>query len=72
MCLSTPKTPPPPKLPTQAPEAPKMNDSDVTAARDDTVRRARASSGLASTVRADTGGLNAAALYPGTKQLLGQ
>ncbi len=72
MCFSTPKMTPP-KVPAPAAEPAKLNDEDVTRVRDDTLRRARANAGAASTIRASSSGVSdGSALYGGTKTLLGQ
>lgn len=69
LCLSTPKMQPPP-LPRAAPEPAKFNDENVARVRDDTMRRARAQAGAASTIRAQ--GISDATGLFGTKTLLGQ
>ncbi|WP_445505018.1 hypothetical protein [Microvirga sp. G4-2] len=71
MCFSTPKMTPP-KLPSAAPEPAKFNDADVSRVRDDAARRARASSGAASTIRAEPSVSAGTSLYGGAKTLLGQ
>ncbi|MBA1159378.1 hypothetical protein [Microvirga mediterraneensis] len=60
----------PPPLPRAAPEPAKLNDENVTRARDDATRRARAAAGAGSTIRAPVAGDTGTAY--GTKQLLGQ
>ena len=71
MCFSTPKMTPPP-VPRAAPEPAKLNDENVTRARDDAMRRARSQAGAASTIRATGNSDLGSALYGAPKQLLGQ
>lgn len=69
MCFSTPKMSAPP-VPRAAPEPAKLNDENVTRARDDVIRRARSAAGPGSTVRATSQTMDGAQF--GTKTLLGQ